>query len=356
MYALVDKKSMCFTSDVPGFLLLTKSLKDSSKATAEDSSMVVIDIRCCVNSMSINLISLKRDSNSRDVVGRMEMGFILSATLKNDMISCSDIQFTTLMLSASPDPIYLAKFLSDGSSASVFDICLSIQQNETELLIAIPSLEIWFHLSDWLMLIDHVRYCILKLPLGSVVDTSDSTSGLVDLSVPTSLQSLTISTSQSDILAHSAVAIVVKSKKIGLSCHIPVWVNEEAFAQSEDFDSNRETLNAMIGGKDSKFLTVTLQSQSSELHVHDRNVKFKTNFHKVTGSVGICESGSVQSWPFFQLSQLGTEIQIIECEKVPLTVNVEVHCESFDVWLSQQVFYFWHGIEFGTAEDRKSVV
>ncbi|XP_057249486.1 uncharacterized protein LOC104905906 isoform X4 [Beta vulgaris subsp. vulgaris] len=350
MYALVDKKSMCFTSDVPGFLLLTKSLKDSSKATAEDSSMVVIDIRCCVNSMSINLISLKRDSNSRDVVGRMEMGFILSATLKNDMISCSDIQFTTLMLSASPDPIYLAKFLSDGSSASVFDICLSIQQNETELLIAIPSLEIWFHLSDWLMLIDHVRYCILKLPLGSVVDTSDSTSGLVDLSVPTSLQSLTISTSQSDILAHSAVAIVVKSKKIGLSCHIPVWVNEEAFAQSEDFDSNRETLNAMIGGKDSKFLTVTLQSQSSELHVHDRNVKFKTNFHKVTGSVGICESGSVQSWPFFQLSQLGTEIQIIECEKVPLTVNVEVHCESFDVWLSQQVFYFWHGIEFGTAE------
>ncbi|XP_021771679.1 uncharacterized protein LOC110735802 isoform X2 [Chenopodium quinoa] len=349
-YALVDKKSQYFKSDIPGFLELINSLKDINSGNPEGSSMAVTEIRCCVTSMAVNLISLKRDSNSRDMFGRLELGFILSATLKNDIILCLDIQFSTLLLSASHKSICLAQCLSDGACASVRDTCLSAnQQYVIELHITIPSLEIWLHLSDWVMVIDHVYSCILQYPQGSVGDTT----GLGELSVQTSLQSQTLSLPGSNKLEHNAVSIVVKSKNINVSCHIPLWVSENAIAQSDYLEShglNSETHNAISRGKDTKFLTVTLQSRSFELQVNGPNLNLKTNFEKLTGSVGICESGSVQSWPFFQLFQLGIDIHICEYEEVQIGVKVQVHCEAFDVWLSQQVFYFLQCIEFGTAE------
>ncbi|KAL2927751.1 putative vacuolar protein sorting-associated protein 13A [Bienertia sinuspersici] len=348
-YAMVGNKSKHFKHDVLDFLQLTQSLKDNSFDIPKESTMAVTEMKCCVNSMSVTLIRLERDSNSRDMIARLEMGFILSATLKNDMLSCLNIQFSSLLLSASLNSIYLVKCSSDSTTASVLDFCFSaIQQNEIELLIAIPSLEIWFHLSDWVMVIDHVYSCVPHCPQHSNLDLSDSTAGVMDPSAQKTVQSFPLPSSEPDKLAQDAgVAVIVKSKNIGLSCYIPLWVSEEAFAESEVFPSHSldtESLNAMSGGKDTKFLTITLQSRSNELQFHGPNLKLKTIIEKATGSVGICESGSVQSWPFFQLFQLGTQVQICEYQKVPMGVNVEVTCEGFDFWLSQQVLYFWHGI------------
>ncbi|KAL2933168.1 putative vacuolar protein sorting-associated protein 13D [Bienertia sinuspersici] len=354
-YAMVGNKSKHFKHDVLDFLQLTQSLKDNSFDVPKESTMAVTEMKCCVNSMSVTLIRLERDSNSRDMIARMEMGFILSATLKNDMLSCLNIQFSSLLLSASLNSIYLVKCSSDSTSASVLDFWFSaIQQNEIELMIAIPSLEIWFHLSDWVMVIDHVYSCVPHCPQHSDLDLSDSTAGVMDPSAQKTLQSFPLPSSEPDKLAQdAAVAVIVKSKNIGLTCYIPLWVSEEAFAESEVFPSHSldtESLNAMSGGKDTKFLTIKLQSRSNELQFHGPNLKFKTIIEKATGSVGICESGSVQSWPFFQLFQLGTQVQICEYQKVPMGVNVEVTCEGFDFWLSQQVLYFWHGIVPGRTE------
>ncbi|XP_021760935.1 LOW QUALITY PROTEIN: uncharacterized protein LOC110725772 [Chenopodium quinoa] len=354
-YALVDKKSQYFKSDIPGFFELINSLKDINSGNPEDSSMAVTEIRCCVTSMAVNLISLKRDSNSRDVIGRLELDFILSATLQSDLLLCLDIQISTLLLSASHKSIRLAQCLSDSACASVRDICLSAnQQYVIDLHIAIPSLDIWLHLSDWVTVIDHVYSCFLQYPQGSVGDTT----GRGELSEQTSLQSQTLSLPGSNRLGDNAVSVVVKSKNINVSCHIPLWVSENAIAQSDYLEShglNSETHNSLSGGKDTKFLTVTLQSRSFELQVNGRNLNLKSDFEKLTGSVGICESGSVQSWPFFQLFQLGIDMHICEYEEVQIGVKVQVHCEAFDVWLSQQVFYFWQCIEFGTAEANSEI-
>ncbi|XP_056698931.1 uncharacterized protein [Spinacia oleracea] len=362
-YSLVDKKSQYFKSDIPRFLELTRSLKDINNETPEDPGIAVTEIRCSVNSMAVNLISLKKYSNSRDVIGRVETSFILSASLKNDINLCLDIQFSTLLLAASHNSIYLAKCLtdrkceSDFKCVSVLDICLSAnQQNEMELLIAVPSLEIWFHLSDWVMVIDQVNSCFLQYPQGSAMNTTR----LGDLSVQTSLQSQNLLSPESNKLVNNAVVIIMKSKNINVSCHVPLWVSENATPLSEDVESHglhTESHNAMGRGKDTKFLTVALQSRSFELHLRGPDLKLKANFEKTTGSVGICEGGSVQSWPFFQLLQLGTEIQICEYEEFPMMrVNVEINCEAFDVWLSQQVFYFWHGIKFRKAEGDHSEI
>ncbi|XP_057532669.1 uncharacterized protein LOC130810577 isoform X2 [Amaranthus tricolor] len=350
-YAVVDEQSRYFTCDIPGFLQSIQTVKDNSSGTPEDSSIVETEIRCCISSLCVNFVRKKGNLDSRDVVGRLELGFKLSITMRNATIMHSRAQFSTLLLTGSLNSIHLAKLLSDSTHAPVLDISLSAtRKNKIELLIDIPSLEVWYHQSDWVMIFDHVYSCIPQSPRSAVLGTS---TGMEDLSARMPMQSQSISTSECDKFAHSTISLLVKSENIDVLCHIPFWISEDEFVQSKDFESHgldEESVKGISGGKNSKFLTVTLQSRSSELHVRGSNLLFKINVEKATGSVGLCESGSVQSWPFFHLFQLGTEIQICEYEKGSIGISVDVNCEAFDVWLSQQVFYFWHGIEFEVAE------
>lgn len=256
---------------------------------------------------------------------------MLSATVKDDILLNLDIHFSSLLLSSLLNSFYLARCLPDHSSSSVLDIHLStIQRNEIKLLVALPSLAIWLHMFDWSMLIDFLDSCIQGITLSSLSDASDSNNLLVDYPSQAPPHSHPTLTSCEFTLASEDVSVTVRSENIGLSCHVPLWVSEEAIDQSDSngqTGSNVELLSQVSGWKDRKFLTVTLHSRSSELFAHGTDMKIRINVEKATGSVGICERGTVPSWPFFQLFQLGADIQICKYEKVPVAVKVDISCE-----------------------------
>ncbi|KAJ8450353.1 hypothetical protein Cgig2_004810 [Carnegiea gigantea] len=352
-HSWVGKESKCFTQDVPEFIKLKKSLKDTACGFSNVSSSVLTEIRCCVDSLSVKLISSKGGSNFQNILAKIDSCFMLSATVKDDILLNLDVHFSSLLLSSLLNSIYLARCSPDHSSSSVLDIHMStIKRNEIKLLIALPSLEIWLHMFDWSMLIDFLDSCIQGITLSSLSYASDSNNLLVDNpseTPPHSHPTLTFEFTS----ASEDFSVTVRSENIGLSCHVPLWVSEEAIDQSDSngqTGANVELLSQVSGWKDSKFLTVTLHSRSSELFTHGTDMKIRINVEKATGSVGICESGTVRSWPFFQLFQLGADIQICEYEKVPVAVKVDINCEAFNVWLSHQVFYFWHGVDFGAAK------
>jgi len=212
---------------------------------------------------------------------------------------------------------------------------------------------------DWSVLIDFLDSCIQGVPLSSVSDAPDSSNILVGNPSQTSPHSHPILNTCEFTSASEDVSVTVKCENIGLLCHVPLWVSEEAIDQSDSNGQNGldvELLSEFSGGKDSKFLTITLHSRSSELFTHGTDMKVRINVEKATGSVGICESGTVRSWPFFQLFQLGADIQMCEYKKVPVAVKVDISCEAFNIWLSHQVFYFWHGVDFGAAKADSSEI
>ncbi|KAK9757453.1 hypothetical protein RND81_01G163800 [Saponaria officinalis] len=354
-YSLVELKSRCFTGDIPVFLELVKSLSAEATTIPNDSSNAMTEIRCSVNHMSIGFVCLKGAPSSQAMVARVEAEFKLSATLENDVNLNVNAQFSSLILSSAYKSTCLAKFLSESSSSSVLDIYVKItKKNEIKFLVTLPSLEIWLHMLDWVALVDHINSSIVQLPRDSVIEPTS-------ISVQTSLHGQPIATtSRSDMSAPNDIDITFKSENLNVSCHIPIWISEEPIPQSDDPSVrgalDTKDLDSISGGKDCKFVTVSLHSRSSELYTDGNNLNVKINFEKATGSVGICESGEVQSWPFFHLHQLAAEIQLCDLGKVCMGANVDIGCQAFDVRLSHQVFYFCNGIEFAAAEPDTSEV
>ncbi|XP_074272572.1 intermembrane lipid transfer protein VPS13-like isoform X1 [Silene latifolia] len=359
-YSLVEMKSRCFTGDTPVFLQLVKSLSAKTDTIPNESSSGITEIRCFVNHMSIRLICLEGASSSQALAAIVNTGFELSATMENDVNLRLSTQFLSIMLSSSVKSTCLAKFLSENSSSSVLDIYLSItQRNKIELLIAVPSLEIWFHMLDWVIFVDHINSFILQFPRDSPFEVPSSTIDPFDISAQKHGLPIAMP-SKSDKTGPNDMAIIVTSKNINVLCHIPIWISEEAVPQFENCNGrgglDTEDVNCVGGGKDSKFVTISLHSRSSKLYFRGNNLDVKISFEKATGLVGICESGVVQSWPFFHIHQLAAEIRLCDLGKVGMGVNVDISCQAFDVKLSHQVFYFCNGIQFSAAEPGTSEV
>ncbi|KAH9604179.1 hypothetical protein KSS87_004595 [Heliosperma pusillum] len=359
-YSLAEMKSRCFTGDVPVFLQLVESLSVKTGAIPTESSSGITEIRCFVNHMSIRLICLNGASSSQALAAIVNTGFELSATMENDVNLRLSTQFRSLTLSSSVESTCLAKFLSESLSSSVLDIYLSItQRNKIELLIAVPSLELWFHMLDWVIFIDQINSFILQFPRDSAFEISSSTIDPFDIPAQKSLHGLP-TPSKSDESGPNDMAIIITSKNINVLCHIPIWISEEVDPQFENCNGrgglNTEVVNSVGGGKDSKFVTISLHSRSSKLYSCGNNLDIEISFEKATGLVGICESGVVQSWPFFHVHQLAAEIRLCDLGKVGMGANVDISCQAFDVRLSHQVFYFCNGIQFSAAEPGTSEV
>ncbi|KAL9243679.1 hypothetical protein vseg_017537 [Gypsophila vaccaria] len=340
-YSLVELKSKCFTGDIRLFLESVESLLADASTIQNVSNNGMTEIRCFVDHASIKFVSLKRSTSPQATIARVDAGFKLSATLEDDVNFSFRAQFSSLFLSSASHS--LAKFHSESSSSSVLDVFLSkTQQKEIEFLVALPSLEIWFHMLDWVILIGHINSCILQFSKGSA------------------MKPLNISAPKLDDSVSIDIAITVKSENINVTCHIPIWISEEPIPLSEDTDVqggvDTEGLNSISGGKDCKFVTVSFRSRSSELYTEGNNLNVKINLERATGSVGMCERNVVQSWPFFHLHQLAAEIQLCGLGKVCIGANVDISCQVFDVRLSHQVFYFCNGVEFAATEPDTSDV
>ncbi|KAL7197985.1 hypothetical protein ACSBR2_020498 [Camellia fascicularis] len=361
----VDKISKGFTSDVLQFLQFKKSIKESGAFEPEASTVAVTETRCCVNSLSINFYRPRSDLVSLELIARADMQFICSGSIKNEKSLFLDASFHSLALFSQLNYFMLAECTSSCPISSVFDIHLSMsEQEENELHVSLPSLDIWLHLFDWTELIDLFSSYLGQLTKTSIVDASlkNSMLGLVDQNENVTVNvaesspqsSGTSSCFASENMKQNAVPLIVKSENIGIKIHIPAWISREAFSIFGEAQVPEERpLNDSCDideGVRYNFIALTLQSRRSELVFSSRTVKIKSSLEKINGTVGICIGKTSPSWPFFQFSQFNVEAEFRKNQLDLADVNVEVQCDSLDMSLSYHIFYFWKSMRFKFPE------
>ncbi|KAF3943895.1 hypothetical protein CMV_029587, partial [Castanea mollissima] len=354
-FSTILDQSKEFKSDVLQFLQSRKFLKEISAVPSVGSSTIFTEVQCYVNSMLINLHRCGKDS--KEMIAKAEVQFSCSASLKDDKLLSLGVTFSSLELYSLPNSILLAQCSSTCSSTSVLDISFSESiDEENEFCVSLPSLDIWLHMADLFKVVDLItsyagqltKTILLYPPKNMAADVS-----------PNSLHSANMSTQFSSVnMKRDAVTLIMRSEDVGITFYFPVSVSKEACQQLQlDNDYNNAPQNVsydVLREKDCKFIAVSLYSKSIRLFLKGRNIKFYSNLEKLSGTIVICEEKSVPSWPLFQIYQVDAEVQISNNQMELMNIEVGIHCDRSDVWLSHRVFYFLHSACFHVPEVESS--
>ncbi|PSS01845.1 Vacuolar protein sorting-associated protein like [Actinidia chinensis var. chinensis] len=364
-FSSVDRESKGFSSDVLHFLQFKKNIKENGAFKPEALTVTFTDVRCCVNSLAINLFHLRHDSISSELLARVDMRFLCSASFKNETLLGLDVSFLSLALFSQLNFVMLAECTSSGQVSSVLDINLSTsEQGENELHISLPALEIWLHLVDWTEVIDLLSSCLGQVTKTSITEVSQLNSmlGPVDIiqnvtvnvaeSSPQTLSTSSLCSSHN--MKQNAILLILKSGNIGIKIHVPVWISREAFSIfSEPQVQEERPLNDSCNiddGVHNNFITISVCNRCSELVFTSSTVKINFNIDKISGRVGICEGKHSPSWPFLQFSQVNVEAEIFKNQLDLALVNADIQCNSLDLWFSYHMFSFWKSMRFTLPE------
>lgn len=326
-FSLVSDLSECFKSDVVQFLQSKRCLAQNNAVSLVVSSINFTEVRCCINSLAIQLNPCQRDS--KEPIATAEMKLICSASLRNDTLLSVALKFSSLELYSLPNSVVLVRCKPTSSTSSVLEFSLTKEKDGVnELHVSLPSVEVWLHLSNWTKVIDFCK----------------SYPGQSSISAP-------------DNLEQDTDAVAVRSENIFITFHLPVWIGERACGeyQGEECDGEGHTddLSDIVEGKTFRSIAVTLCSKSSELFVDGTNVKVKSDIEKLEGMVLVSKDESIQSWPFFQISQVFLVADINNRMEI-VHIELDVQCDHLDVWISHSILYFWHGVQFSVAERETS--
>ncbi|KAE9461490.1 hypothetical protein C3L33_06604, partial [Rhododendron williamsianum] len=273
-FSSVDRQSEGFTSDVLQFLQFKRSIMENRASQPEASTVTLIETKCCVNALSISFYHSRSDVVSMELVARADMQFLLSASFKNEIPIFLDVSFQSLSLFSHLNSVMLGKCTSSCPTSSVLDIHLSMSdQGENDLLVSLPSLDIWLHLVDWTEVIDLLSSYPGRLAKNSIVGASPNNSlvGQVD-QIENATVNAPASTSicvASENMMQTATTLAAKLENIGIEIHIPVWISREAFSifgepLVQEEGCHNDSCN-MDEGVHNNFITVSFRNGSSEL-------------------------------------------------------------------------------------------
>ncbi|KAF9620453.1 hypothetical protein IFM89_012630 [Coptis chinensis] len=206
---------------------------------------------------------------------------------------------------------------SDGSVSSGAGIHLEKSNRvENKLLVNLPFVEIWLHLSDW--------------------DSSLTAANIEDCS-----------------------SLIVMSEIIGASVHYPLLVIADAFSESReaenkqekpwDYSSNILGEEPVLKGRHHQYITITLQSREGELVISGEHAILNCSVEEARGMLDIVHDQRVLSWSLFQLFQANVVAAIsFKEQKQHTSINIQV--DSLDMSISHQLFYIWNILGYKNPE------
>ncbi|XP_052202477.1 uncharacterized protein LOC127808127 isoform X2 [Diospyros lotus] len=354
-FSFVDRKSEGFRSDVLQFLQFKKSMKENGAFLPKATNVAFTEIRCFVNLLSINFYHSKSDSVPFELLARADMQLFFSASLKNEMPLLMDASFHSLALVSHLNSVILAECISSWPMSSILDIHLSVQHHgQYELRVSLPSLGIWLHLSDWTEIIDLFSSYPRKLARTSSLDVPknavqiENRTGTVGKSSPSQHASRYF---ESENRWQNSILLIVKLESLGITIHIPALLSREAFGIYRDPQVEEERPVSESNVDDEVFdnvIAVTLQSRDSELVFSGRTAKIKSNLEKINGTMGVPKGKGSPSWPLFEFSRVNVEAEINELDL--LHTNLEVQCDSLEIWFSYHIFYLCKHMRFRFPE------
>lgn len=189
---------MCFTSDVSDFLNSKDNFKENHVLSVpiESSSVSFTEIRCSVESMSVELYFVKIQSDANKLIAKSDMKFTCSVSPRSDKPLSLDILFSCLTLSSMLNSVVLLECTSCTKKVPILNMKLLMSdEGENHLRFSLPCVNI-------------------SEPV-SCVDTAEN-----------SPQSISVS---SFLSPEDRFSLTVKSDHNGIKICVPVQVSGEAF-------------------------------------------------------------------------------------------------------------------------------
>lgn len=328
-------------------------MKENGVFLPKATNVAFTEIRCFVNLLSINFYHSKSDLVPFELLARADMQLLFSASLKNEMPLLMDASFHSLALVSHLNSVILAECISSWPMSSILDIHLSVQHHgQYELRVSLPSLGIWLHLSDWTEIIDLFSSYPGKLARTLSLDVPavqiENRTGTVGKSSPSQHASRYF---ESENRWQNSILLIVKLESLGITIHIPALLSREAFGIYRDPQVEEERPVSESNVDDEVFdnvIAVTLQSRDSELVFSGRTAKIKSNLEKINGTMGVPKGKGSPSWPLFEFSRVNVEAEINELDL--LHTNLEVQCDSLEIWFSYHIFYLCKHMRFRFPE------
>ncbi|KAK1306903.1 hypothetical protein QJS10_CPA10g00690 [Acorus calamus] len=325
----IDMQSQYYRSDVLQFIQLKRILKEST-ASHDDSKESFMELRFYASALEIKLChsNVNHHSNFSREVAKANMQISLSASLRNDVPRNMDLDTSGLVLYSFQNSVVLAA-CGDHTSSCLQINYLQSDQGTDEIVLAIPYLDIWLHLSDWEELIVFVKSC----------GHASSKTGF--------------SSSES-----SKSYLRVKSKDLSVSFHLPMRMTGKD-SGCQDNKGLPNNLPTNMEGKDTKrcmYLVVSLESRDIELILSSLCLKLKCMIEKTRAVLQITEVQNSISLPFFQTSQVSLGARVTEQQKDSYYIFSEVQVDTLDIGLSHQLINFWNGISFAISDRASSPI
>ncbi|XP_074366463.1 intermembrane lipid transfer protein VPS13 isoform X3 [Apium graveolens] len=356
-FSAVDAESRGFTSDIQQFLHFRRSTKEKKKVLAESSTVVLTEIKCSCDSVSVKLYSLKRELAASTLVFEAKTQLLCYASLKIDEPHYLDISFSTISLISLINSVRLVESCSSSVATEVNTLTATLSEIETH--VSLPPLDIWFYSFDWCEFIDlcssyfkqRSKVPVMEVSSRNLIDLVDQ-AGNEDFDVLNPPHSDSISNKFASQTMKRRTFLHLKSENITITARVPVQVSGELFREFAELQVHKDSCN-IYETDQYGFIVVDLESKSNELVFDGKTAKVKCNFEKTNGTVELCKEISERVWRFFHIFQVNLEADISKQVDL-MQIKGEVRCDSIDVWISHHICYICRHIMLGSSSQGSS--
>ncbi|KAK4437331.1 Vacuolar protein sorting-associated protein 13 [Sesamum alatum] len=342
-FSLVDEASNIVVSDVPHFLQAKKQMAEYTALPSKTSNATFSEMRFCVNSLSLRLHRMKRDSTCSELIADAEMQFLCSLSMKNGTPQSFNISFSSLALFSLINSVVLAEFVCLGSGSSVLDMILSVSDyGENRVVVSFPCLDVWLHLFDWNEVIGLLSLFSEQLSILTSEESAEGThSGPVDKSKMGAGDGPNLA---SENISKGA-CFFIALEHVGLAVHFPAVASPDTYSTfgGPHFHA-KQTLGENCGfqsGNQNCFFSVSLQIRNTELVADGKTVKLIISCEDLNGVLKLFKGNSAQTWPLFQLSKIHLEAEIFKYETEDVHMKLLVQCDNLNFSFSDHILYLF---------------
>ncbi|KAI3918818.1 hypothetical protein MKX01_042138 [Papaver californicum] len=358
----VGSEAGYFKSDVLQFMQLKKSIKEGSVVLTNASSPTLIEVKCCVKLLTVKFCQSRgrgQSNNLSEPVVKVDLQFIFSGKFKDEIPLRVDICLSNISLYSFHTSVILLRS-TVSSVASSFEIHLSkLSSGDNEIVFCIPSLDIWLYMSDWSTFVDLLGcYAQDRNNTEVMVESSENSNlGTPELPIDSTGNVFEASPESPTTSLHSnnnfqePGNLILKSEEIDVSLHYPLSVRE-----TFDILKEPEVLVGVTfsGAECCKYVTVTLCSRDTEVIINESHTKVTSNVEKTRIALETIQEQKVIAWPLLQINQIYVSAEICDKQEGFIHATAEVRIECLEVWLSHQIFQFWHDVKIELPEKTSS--
>ncbi|KAG0496669.1 hypothetical protein HPP92_001360 [Vanilla planifolia] len=186
-------------------------------------------LKACAKALSFNFSrSNVKEASTVETIANLYVRLDCSASVRNGLLKSLDAEVSSFLLHSFCNDVLLASFTSDDGATFRIGInfCRSLQ-GSAEVVFAIPAIDIWLHIPEWVSI--NAFLCSLKGKLDILFPST-----VVNLKSSYKDNSESVSScSASESTMLETEIFTMKSESIIISFHVPLYDNEQ---DSSKFD------------------------------------------------------------------------------------------------------------------------